>query len=207
VLRSCVKAGTVKRVILTSSVAAVSSRPLQGGDGHVLDESSWADLEWLTSEKPGPWVMHCTHTHIVFILFFRGTHRVFISKGNLGKRSCTHNTTTRLRCLRCDLQKSQAYSVSKVLLEKEACKFAEEHGISLVTVCPVLTVGAAPARMNHTSLPASLSLLSGERHRRSTTWPKHRSQPNDSSHLLVTSSSCYAAFRDSLQGTRQHSAC
>jgi anthocyanidin reductase len=48
-----------------------------------------------------------------------------------------------------------------VLSEKEACRFAQEHGISLVTVCPVLTVGAAPASKIHTSVPASLSLLSG----------------------------------------------
>jgi anthocyanidin reductase len=52
--------------------------------------------------------------------------------------------------------------VSKVLLEKEACRFAEEHGISLVTLCPVLTVGAAPAPKVRTSIIDSLSMLSGE---------------------------------------------
>ena len=58
---------------------------------------------------------------------------------------------------------SQGYGVSKVLAEKEACRFAEEHGVSLVSVCPVVTVGAAPAPATKmdTSLHASLSLLSG----------------------------------------------
>ncbi|KAK3163700.1 hypothetical protein QOZ80_1AG0007110 [Eleusine coracana subsp. coracana] len=109
VLRSCAKAGTVRRVVFTSSAAAVCIRPLQG-DGHVLDEESCSDLDYVTAEKPQAW----------------------------------------------------GYVLAKVLSEKEAFRFAQEKGISLVTLFPGLTVGASPAPKAKTSVPCALSLLSGD---------------------------------------------
>ncbi|CAK7350869.1 unnamed protein product [Dovyalis caffra] len=54
VLKACAEAKTVKRVILTSSAAAVSINKLNG-TGLVMDEKNWTDVEFLTSEKPPTW--------------------------------------------------------------------------------------------------------------------------------------------------------
>ncbi|KAJ4831754.1 hypothetical protein Tsubulata_025525 [Turnera subulata] len=54
VLKACAKAKTVKRVILTSSAAAVTINKLNG-TGLVMDEKDWTDVEFLTSEKPPTW--------------------------------------------------------------------------------------------------------------------------------------------------------
>ena len=55
VLKSCAKAKTVKRVVLTSSAAAVSINTLNG-TGLVLTEEDWTDTEFLSTKKPPTWV-------------------------------------------------------------------------------------------------------------------------------------------------------
>ncbi|KAJ8761557.1 hypothetical protein K2173_004333 [Erythroxylum novogranatense] len=54
VLKACAKSQTVKKVILTSSAAAVSINTLSG-NGLVMDENNWTDVEFLSSAKPPTW--------------------------------------------------------------------------------------------------------------------------------------------------------
>ncbi|XP_042481943.1 anthocyanidin reductase ((2S)-flavan-3-ol-forming)-like [Macadamia integrifolia] len=54
VLKACVKSKTVKRVVMTSSAAAVSINNFTG-TGLVMDEQCWTDVDLLASEKPPTW--------------------------------------------------------------------------------------------------------------------------------------------------------
>ncbi|XP_073154161.1 anthocyanidin reductase ((2S)-flavan-3-ol-forming) [Henckelia pumila] len=55
VMKACAKAGTVKRVVLTSSAATVSINQLNETGLMVMDENNWTDVEFLTSAKPPTW--------------------------------------------------------------------------------------------------------------------------------------------------------
>ncbi|PIA58453.1 hypothetical protein AQUCO_00500408v1 [Aquilegia coerulea] len=54
VLKSCANAKTVKRVIMTSSAAAVSINKLKSTD-MVINEECWTDVDFLYAEKPPTW--------------------------------------------------------------------------------------------------------------------------------------------------------
>lgn len=56
VLKSCLKSKSIKRVIYTSSAAAVSINNLSG-PGLVMNEQNWTDIDFLTKEKPFNWVI------------------------------------------------------------------------------------------------------------------------------------------------------
>ncbi|XP_018438454.2 anthocyanidin reductase-like [Raphanus sativus] len=54
VLKSCLNSNSVKRVIYTSSAAAVSINNLPG-PGLVMTEENWSDIDFLRKEKPFNW--------------------------------------------------------------------------------------------------------------------------------------------------------
>ncbi|RDX81948.1 Anthocyanidin reductase ((2S)-flavan-3-ol-forming), partial [Mucuna pruriens] len=54
VLKACARQKGVKRVILTSSAAAVTINQLKG-TGLVMDERNWTDVEFLKTAKPPTW--------------------------------------------------------------------------------------------------------------------------------------------------------
>lgn len=64
VMKACAKTKTVKRVILTSSAAAVSINA-QNVTGLVVSEKDWTDVEFLSSEKPPNWVIRKIHFSIL----------------------------------------------------------------------------------------------------------------------------------------------
>ncbi|CAN6452063.1 unnamed protein product [Victoria cruziana] len=54
VLKACVKAKSVKRVVFTSSAAAVTINKREGVN-MTMDETCWTDTDFLYSEKPPTW--------------------------------------------------------------------------------------------------------------------------------------------------------
>lgn len=54
VINAAAEAGTVRRVVFTSSIGAVTMDPSRGPDV-VVDESCWSDLEFCKKTRVGAW--------------------------------------------------------------------------------------------------------------------------------------------------------
>lgn len=63
VLTSCAKLKCVKRVVMTSSAAAVSINNLTG-DGLVMNEDNWTNVDLLYSQKPPLWVLRNMFSYV-----------------------------------------------------------------------------------------------------------------------------------------------
>ncbi|XP_058072925.1 anthocyanidin reductase ((2S)-flavan-3-ol-forming)-like isoform X2 [Magnolia sinica] len=133
ILKSCVKAKTAKRVVYTSSVAAVARKKLTG-TGHLLDEESWSDVEYLTSEKPLSWL------RLIF----------------MEMKLDLYNLPAMTRMVN-----QPGYGVSKTLAEKAAWKFSKENSIDLITINPGVITGPSLTPEVPGSVSIALSLLTG----------------------------------------------
>ncbi|XVF22715.1 hypothetical protein REPUB_Repub12eG0194800 [Reevesia pubescens] len=108
ILKSCLRSKTVKRVVFTSSIAAVYFNK-KNVDVDVMDESYWTDVDYV-----------------------RGLDSILSS-----------------------------YTISKTLTEKAVVKFAEEHGLDLVTVIPPMVLGPFICPKIHGSVRTALSPILG----------------------------------------------
>ena len=90
VMKACTRAKSVKRVILTSSAAAVTINQLDG-TGLVVDEKNWTDIEFLTSAKPPTWVISPLFFFWLFKRYFLSLYFV----RNLRKQAGFHEQINR----------------------------------------------------------------------------------------------------------------
>lgn len=139
VLKACTKTKTVKRVILTSSAAAVSINA-QNVTGLVMDEKNWTDVEFLSSEKPPTWVIRKIHFSII-------GYALWVLTSVHGPKWTNLSV--------------QGYATSKTLAERAACKFAQENNIDLITVIPSLMSGPSLTPDIPSSVALAATLITG----------------------------------------------
>ena len=75
-MKACVEAKTVKRVVLTSSVAAVAINTFNE-TGLVVDEGNWTDIDFLTAQKPPNWVIQQNIVLFLSLMFNKYSSHVY----------------------------------------------------------------------------------------------------------------------------------
>lgn len=67
VINAAAEAGTVRRVVFTSSIGAVTMDPSRGPDV-VVDESCWSDLEFCKKTRVGAWSLLFFQSSFAFVV-------------------------------------------------------------------------------------------------------------------------------------------
>lgn len=135
VLWSCVRAGTVRRVVFTSSVSTLTAADPEGRRKAVLDESCLRALDDVWRTKPVGWVRACTSRF-------------------------TQHTTALSELHSSDLW--QIYILSKRLTEEAAFRFARENGVHLVSLVLPTVAGPFLTPSVPTSIQLLLSPITGK---------------------------------------------
>ncbi|KAF9597390.1 hypothetical protein IFM89_017736 [Coptis chinensis] len=133
VLGSCAKTPSVKRVVVTSSMASVLHNGKPRTPKVVVDETWFSDSDFCRESKGGKE----THTKPMAYQF-----------GNISKR-------------RHKVKGKNWYALSKTLAEESAWKFATEHGIDLVTIHPSAVIGPLLQPTLNSSTEIILNLVNG----------------------------------------------
>lgn len=136
ILKTCTKVSSVKRVVLTSSMAAVFTRVPPLGPDDLVDESCFSDPSFCIEKKVlesccDIALINIMKTHILFLFIFL------------------------LRLLQ------QWYALSKTLAEEAAWRFAKDNGIDLVVINPGLVVGPLLQPTLNFSVHVIVGLING----------------------------------------------
>lgn len=138
IMRACKDAGTVRRIVFTSSAGTVNIEERQRP---VYDHDNWSDVDFCQRVKMTGWV--------------RTTSRL--------RRPCMATALTPwfMSLPPPGRHRRQMYFVSKSLAEKAAMSYAAEHGLDLISIIPTLVVGPFLSAAMPPSLVTALALLTG----------------------------------------------
>lgn len=135
VLSSCLKTSSVKRVVLTSSIAAVAFNGMPRTPETIVDETWFADPDYCRASKVNQNEFWLRDVEVITLFLL---NHYFSSSQKLW------------------------YVLSKTLAENAAWKFAKENNLQLVSINPAMVIGPLLQPTLNTSAAAVLSLIKGK---------------------------------------------
>ncbi|KAM0903679.1 hypothetical protein ACQ4PT_018507 [Festuca glaucescens] len=136
IMRACKEAGTVKRVVFTSSVGTIN---IEERPRPAYDQDNWSNIDFCRRVKMTGWV-RLLLTHLLLLVDMTCATSEMIRPGFGG---------------------AQMYFVSKSLAEKAAMDYARENDVDFISIIPTLVVGPFLSAGMPPSLVTTLALVTG----------------------------------------------